>query len=213
MYTNYEGFKKYLLDNAKDPALVLPNLELIRPLFAFVEANHYPFGRVENLDLEEVAGIISLAIGKPVKKVASISPPQPCVRSEWTTEVVHYNLFCDMLENNFGVIPWDKLYYDGLEANFDNNFRQVLWENFLNILKDSSWDTFFDAFRQTFFNNVAFNLRRNQSSSLLYFFSFVLAGDTKKIEQLTPLIKLILHGYIPMGSMPDDPETMLIFTV
>jgi hypothetical protein len=117
-----------------------------------------------------------------------------------------------MLENNFGVIPWDRLFYDGIEANFGNNFREVLWNSFVKTTEDSLWDNFFDTFRKTFFNNIGFNLQRSQSSSLLYFFSFVLAGDTKKIEQLTPLIKLILLGYIPMGSMVDEPDNILIFT-
>lgn len=227
---DFEKISQLVLENAiGNPELVQPNLELIRPVFENFNSGQWKFG--EEMDPQGLREAIKLAIDVDVRKVILVSISSLLRLPRQSSIVFHNDIIAEI--NRFGVSLHNRLNL-GLRASLNHNARLNLGSllsfilggsihgsinnslgiNIVDRLRDDYAYNMWLVFRKNVRGSLKINLKiviaTNIYNILFVFLGFTITGDTEKIRLLTPIIRLLATGVVPLCEKVNESGSYLV---
>lgn len=190
----------------------------LEPFFKNAQAGNYPLAPASAELAREALAVLQSVFGqKAVIKVIFISLSKPFPQPDWMTkEGYKAALSAHLLDN-----MWESLKH-GLKISLSNylirtrfnnrdkiscgdNLVDSLWDNLI----DSLWGNLWESIRNSLWDKFCPNIEDVLEDVIFYFLSSALANNTKEVEKLRPLVRL-LPKTVPLGVKKGEPGTWLL---
>jgi len=203
----------FLTENGRDSVLTRHVLRIAELFSGIVAANAYKLAPASELDAKEVAGAISAAIDKPVKKVIFISASAPDPKlSDGKDQHEGRQIF-----SAIDFTLWDHIHsrhHLTLWEGFPRGNRDLgnrLWETLHSIIGAPLKDAVMSSLPRQLCYDFRLACQNNLWYPLFYYCGFALNGNTERLQRLAALVEL-LPRIIPLGDLRGDKSTWYVLT-
>lgn len=225
---DFETIYKFVQENAKKPELVRKNMELVRPIFENILSERWMFGKW--IDTQEVMEATNFATGLDSRKIIPVSVSSISRLPRKVSIELHNDITANVNSlgytlNRFRVDIHTNLYYNTrlnfmimvdnfLGGNLHGNVQNSLDIGFMDKLKDDYarfiWLNWRKIVRGSLKIEMANAVASSIHATLKNFLVFILIGDTEKISLLTPIVRLLTQGVVPLCDKYNEPDSYLI---
>jgi hypothetical protein len=215
MEANREELREFLEKHSASQELVIQAMEYLQPFLKIASDGPYPLKEASEIDATEMAGALSSAVGKPVSEVRFISVAKAIADSERECGSKERNGLWYALEATL----WDALWsrhnvslWEPLKKSFPgkdrkkSNLGNELWELYSRSLGEPLKQSLQARLSKCGFGyRLCQGLPENLFRAIFYFVGFAVAGNSKKMGRLMPLMSQ-LPGCIPVGEKRDTDK-------
>lgn len=166
------------------------------------------------VDPEEVVTAIGQATGQPVRGVIFVSAAEPFPRPAWVSKLTYRQLVAQAFSDSVDQTLEERLrrrFSADLQRNFGLNkgFIRQLMVKVQTMLSDALVEAFETGLGWATGQRPPFGLAGNLRSAVFYLLAFAAAGDTSRVSELVPLVRLLPRA-VPVGDLRHDPDTWLV---
>ncbi len=204
---------KFLMPLVSDKKLVSESLSRMKSLFETANRGKYDLSRQSYFSETDAAKAIAEAIGRPVKRVVSISVAK---KTLGPPELAQDEVFLVNQGLNIGDSLWQALWdrhnyrvTTGLKTKFGSDFKDKLSAALKQSLCDDLSNAMLAALQGKRWSRHGACLWNNAWQAIVYFVASAALGERRRCDELADLVRLLASG-LPLCNKNSDPQVWIV---
>lgn len=201
---DFQILQDYLLLQAKDPVLLLRELEWLGPLYKVALSGDYQPVRVDDLPYQQVRTALKAVGAKRPNAMVPISAAEITERPRWMSRDAHRHMLIMSVGLTAGHL---------VEQSFEQPLWDALGRNRVSAINMQCGDYFGDPLTRSVTELLGepldYVMKKVFWRAPTFFLAAAVAGDEKILNRLRPLIRLLPNCF-PLGQLEDKKSDWLV---
>jgi len=207
---SFDGLLRFLSGRAKSAALLTLSLKELSPLMEKARPGGHWLAAGQEIDQDAAGAAIAAATGCEVTRVVFISGSQPLPPPAWmTTAALNKAVAAGLKESLRHTLGQRIEARHGLDLRGALNIGGPALRQVEQLISDLAAKIFRLGLEQIMTEPLGASMVDSLRAGLTYYLAFAVMGDARKMESLTPLIRIFWHA-VPLGEMTGQPGTWLL---